>query len=185
MDVRPAFPFDQVLDLPLVLLGVEVGAGVAVGLGHVHGGGSSNGCNRTQPAFGALVINPWASTASGQELTLLTHLLWEHKEHPEDSATLYKAGAQKFSIQQNLFKSVIRSFSLSTIQRPLESVHNHSVLQKHFCKALRTKHWLYFHYGFVNGAMKTDSPRSVLYFKAEKSRNCRTMAASLKCVQAK
>lgn len=93
--------------------------------------------------------------------------------------------AQKFSTQQNLFKSVISSFSLSIIQRPLERVRNHSVLQKHFCKALRAKHWLYFHYGFVKGAMKTDSPRSVLYFKAEKSRNCRTMAASLKCVQAK
>lgn len=31
------------------------------------------------------------------------------------------------------------------------------VLQKHFCKAMRTEHQLYFHYDFVNGAMKTDS----------------------------
>lgn len=48
---------------------------------------------------------------------------------------------------------------------------------------MRTKHWLYFHYGFAKGAMKTDSTgRSILFFKEEKSKNCRTMTAPLKRV---
>lgn len=173
MDVWPAFPFDQVLNFSLILFRVKVSTWVAIGFSCIHCGGSTSGCKRNQAAVGTFVKKHWTWTALEEEVIfsnasfVTAQRIFYRFFHPMRQA--YKSFPYN-RIFLNL--SIINAFSLNIIQRSLENTQDRSVLQKHFCEAMRTKHQLYFHCGFVNAAMKTDSTgRAILSFKEEKSKN--------------